>query len=103
MVVEKRKPHHDLTAFKAHFFTADALAVTKTALADAQALGFTRRKMVEAIQAIRPGHFYKSMTALADHTCWQDVYHVPFEGLVLYVKFTNDRLTVFRLLSFKEK
>jgi len=69
--VEKRKPHHELRAFKALFSKADALVVT--------------------------------ITALADHTCWQDVYHVPSEGIVLYVKFTDDRITVFRLLSFKRK
>jgi hypothetical protein len=34
---------------------------------------------------------------------WQDVYHVPYGGLVLYVKFVADVVTEFRLLSFKEK
>ena len=52
---------------------------------------------------MEPKHFYKSMTALSDHTAWQDVYHVPHNGRVLYVKFTGDRVTDFRLLSFKEK
>ena len=45
----------------------------------------------------------KSMTALADHTQWQDVYHVPWGDLLLYVKFTDDLITEFLLLSFKEK
>jgi len=101
--VEKRKPHHELRAFKALFSKADALVVTRTALADALALGYTRAKIVDVIQATEPEHFYKSMTSLTDHTCWQDVYHVPSEGIVLYVKFTDDRITVFRLLSFKRK
>ena len=52
---------------------------------------------------MRPGQFYKSMTSLADHTQWQDVYHVPWRELLLYVKFTDDRVTEFLLLSFKEK
>ena len=59
--------------------------------------------MVMAVAGMQARHFYKSMTALADHTRWQDVYHVPFAGLVLYVKFTAERMTGFRLLSFKEK
>ena len=101
--MEKRKPHHDLAAFKTRCSTSDALPVTSTALRDARALGYTLAKMVEAIQTMRAGHFYKSMTSFDDHTCWQDVYHVPYDGLVLYVKFTDDRLTEFRLLSFKEK
>lgn len=30
------------------------------------------------------------MMSRADHTIWQDVYHVPWERTVLYVKFTID-------------
>ncbi len=48
-------------------------------------------------------HFYKSMTAYADYSRWQDVYHVPSPVGVLYVKFTADVVTEFLLLSFKEK
>ncbi len=48
-------------------------------------------------------HFYKSMTSHADHRVWQDVYHIPSAIGVLYVKFTADAVTDFKLLSFKEK
>ena len=48
-------------------------------------------------------HFYKSMTSKANYKVWQDVYHVPSEVGVLYVKFMADTMTDFRLLSFKEK
>jgi motility quorum-sensing regulator/GCU-specific mRNA interferase toxin len=34
---------------------------------------------------------------------WQDVYRVPDDDLTLYVKFTSDTVTEFKLLSFKEK
>jgi len=101
--VEKRKPHHDLAAFKKAFSTPDALRVTKTALMDAMRLGFTRAGMVEVIQSMKSKQFYKSMTALADHSTWQDVYHVPWDDKVLYVKFTGECVTGFLLLSFKEK
>jgi motility quorum-sensing regulator/GCU-specific mRNA interferase toxin len=44
------------------------------------------------------------MTSYADNKVWQDVYNVPHdEGLILYVKFTSDLVTEFKLLSFKEK
>ena len=43
------------------------------------------------------------MTSHADHRQWQDVYHLPYDGLMLYVKFTADAVTEFTLLSFKEK
>lgn len=59
--------------------------------------------MVDIIQSMRTTHFYKSMTAVADHRSWQDVYHVPSSAGVLYVKFTADVITEFLLLSFKEK
>jgi motility quorum-sensing regulator / GCU-specific mRNA interferase toxin len=43
------------------------------------------------------------MTSYTDHTVWQDVYHLPYQGTVIYVKFVADVVTEFRLLSFKEK
>lgn len=46
---------------------------------------------------------YKSMTSNLDYKLWQDVYHVPHDDGTLYVKFTADVVTEFRLLSFKEK
>ena len=55
------------------------------------------------LQTMQRTHFYKSMTAYADHRVWQDVYHVPSQAGVLYVKFTADAVTEFLLLSFKEK
>ena len=42
------------------------------------------------------------MTSLADHRIWQDVYQVPFESLILYVKFTTDAQG-YLVISFKEK
>lgn len=47
--------------------------------------------------------FFKSMTTFADHRVWQDVYHVPARGLVLYVKFQADIVTEFAVVSFKER
>jgi motility quorum-sensing regulator/GCU-specific mRNA interferase toxin len=101
--VEKRKPHHDLAAFKKQFSTLVGVRITRSALKDAQALGFTLAMMMKVIQSMSAGQFYKSMTSHADPTQWQDVYHVPWKDLLLYVKFTDDRITEFLLLSFKEK
>ena len=100
---EKRKPHHDLQAFRATFSVPDALRITRAALQDAFALGFTRPMIVEVVQAMKRENFYKSMTALADNTKWQDVYRVPWGDQILYVKFTEERIIGFLLLSFKEK
>src|SRR5689334_21432410 len=102
-VFDKKTPTYDLASFRLIFSSPEKLVATLTAVRDAQALGFNRSDMVAALQAMRRQHFYKSMTSHADHTVWQDVYHVPFRGLVLYVKFTADRITEFKLLSFKER
>jgi motility quorum-sensing regulator / GCU-specific mRNA interferase toxin len=99
----KRKPTYDLEAFKSAFDTEDKLHVTGSALKSAAAIGFGRAEIVVTIHSMRRSHFYKSMTAYADNRLWQDVYHVPSEAGVLYVKFTADAMTEFLLLSFKEK
>ena len=100
---EKRKPTYDLDAFKEAFSTVDRLNITGTALKGAASLGFDRNDIVDVVQMMQRAHFYKSMTSYADHRIWQDVYHVPSEVGVLYVKFTADVVAEFLLLSFKEK
>jgi motility quorum-sensing regulator/GCU-specific mRNA interferase toxin len=102
-MTEKRKPTYDLEAFKAAFRSVEKLQVTGTALRGAASLGFGRAEIVATLQTMQRAHFYKSMTAYTDHRLWQDVYYVPSQAGVLYVKFTADALTEFLLLSFKEK
>ncbi len=92
-----------MAAFKAAFDDVDKLNVTGLAVRGAAALGFGRAEIVATIQTIQRKHFYKSMTSYADHRIWQDVYHVPSEVGMLYVKFTADVVTEFLLLSFKGK
>jgi motility quorum-sensing regulator / GCU-specific mRNA interferase toxin len=102
-VTEKRKPTYDLGGFKQAFCSVDKLAVTTTALQGAAALGMNRQGIVSTIQSMKRSHFYKSMTSHFDSRQWQDVYHVPVEGCEVYLKFTADAVTEFKLLSFKEK
>ncbi len=99
----KRKPTYDLETFQAAFSSVGKLAITTTARRTAAALGFSSAEIVATIQTMRHEHFHKSMTAYADCTQWQDVYHVPSSVGMLYVKFTADVVTEFLLLSFKEK
>jgi motility quorum-sensing regulator/GCU-specific mRNA interferase toxin len=91
--VEKARPTYDLDAIKAAIGSAETLAITRSAFSDALSLGFNRAAIATAIQGIRRPMFYKSMTTLADHRTWQDVYHVPADGLVLYMKFQADMVT----------
>jgi motility quorum-sensing regulator/GCU-specific mRNA interferase toxin len=100
--VEKRTPHYALESIKATFATASALRMTRTAQDNAFALGLLLADVVKIVQSMTREQFYKSMTSLGDHRIWQDVYHVPFESLVLYVKFTTDAQG-YLVISFKEK
>lgn len=101
--MEKRKPTYDLTAFKATCATVAKLNATGTAFKNAREMGFGPEDMVAAIQVMTPQMFYKSMTSYSDHRIWQDVYHVPFQGFDIYLKFTADAVTDFAVLSFKER
>lgn len=101
--MEKRKPSHDLAAFQAFVATPERLSITATATASAFALGFDRRAIAAALRALTRKHFYKSMTSYANPRAWQDVYHLPYGNMVLYIKFTDDAVTQFTVLSFKEK
>lgn len=101
--MEKWRPTYDLTAIKEALGSVETLSMTMTALRNATALGFDRSAIVAAITSIEKKMFYKSMTTHADNRLWQDVYHVPSGGLVLYVKFQANAVTEFTLVSFKEK
>jgi motility quorum-sensing regulator / GCU-specific mRNA interferase toxin len=101
--MEKRRPTYDLDAIKLSIGSVETLAITISAMRDAIALGFDRGGIVQTINSIERAMFYKSMTTLKDHRLWQDVYHVPWEGLTLYIKFQADVITEFSVVSFKEK
>lgn len=101
--VEKKRPTHDLSAFKACVSNIEKLNITVTAARSAASLGYTFQDIVDTIQKIERRHFHKSMTSHADNQSWQDVYYVPTEELTLYVKFTDDVVTEFKVLSFKGK
>ena len=96
--MEKFKPTYSLTDFKNSHF-----GITNTEYRTALDLGFRDKNIRDIVSTMEPQHFYKSMTSYADHKILQDVYHVPCGDLLLYVKFTQNVLSEFTLLSFKEK
>ena len=96
--MEKFIPTYNLEEFKNSDFR-----ITKTARENAADLGFGVSNIYEVVEKMKREHFYKSMTSYANHKIWQDVYHVPYENLILYVKFTKNVISDFTLLSFKEK
>ena len=96
--MEKFKPSYVLEKFQQSSF-----AITRTALKSAAELGLDSEGIRNIVATMEPSMFYKSMTSYADHRVWQDVYHVPWENCLLYIKFTEDVISEFLLLSFKEK
>ena len=70
-------------AVKAAIGAAETLVITRSAFPDALSLGFNRWEISAVIQGIQRPMYNKSMTTFADHRTWQDVYHVPVDGLVL--------------------
>ena len=96
--MEKFTPTYSLEEFKKSDYK-----VTVTADKTARALGFDRNGIKNVVSTMEQKHFYKSMTSYANHKIWQDVYFVPYEDLTLYVKFTQNVISEFILLSFKEK
>lgn len=96
--MEKFSPSYSLTEFKNSDY-----GITITAKKTARDLGFDIDGIDKVISTIERKHFYKSMTSYANHRIWQDVYHVPYGDLILYIKFTQNVVSEFTLLSFKEK
>lgn len=100
---DKLRPTYDLAAFQQACARRSGVAFTGAAVRGAAELGFGRAEMLEVLRAMERRHFYKSMTSIADHRVWQDVYHAPSPTGLVYVKFTAGTVTQFTLLSFKEK
>jgi hypothetical protein len=98
-IMDKYTPTYDLDSFKKSSFL-----ITTTALQSAAELGFTRADIQTVVSSMEKHHFYKSMTSKYNHGLWQDVYHVPTEQYLLYIKFTADNsICEFKMLSFKQK
>jgi len=101
--MEKRKPSYDLAAIKAAIGSLSTLSMTVSAYRDAINLGFDDVGIVEIVNSVERPMFVKSITTYGDHRVWQDVYYVTFENYVIYLKFQADRVTEFRIISFKER
>ena len=96
--MEKFTSTYNLEDFKTSNFT-----ITRSAEKTALDLKFNRNDIRKVVSSMEQNHFYKSMTSYANHKIWQDVYHVPCGNMILYVKFTQNAISEFTLLSFKEK
>lgn len=61
-------------------------SITRTAKRGAAALGLGDEDIVDAVLELTSMHFYKSMEAEQQPGLWQDVYHLDYLGVQLYIK-----------------
>jgi hypothetical protein len=60
--------------------------ITRAAIDAASSLHLDVDHIVEAVLALGPEHFYKSMESEACPGLWQDVYHLEYRHTWMYVK-----------------
>jgi motility quorum-sensing regulator/GCU-specific mRNA interferase toxin len=97
--MEKRVPHYALREIQAAAVRLGAAAFTKSAIDGGRGMGLTLAEMLAVIAALDRRAFYKSMTTLADHRVWQDVYRAATAAGPAYVKVTLREGAV--VISFK--
>ena len=100
--MEKLKQHYALADIKAAFADPASLNRSFASRQGADDLDMDDSEVVAVIQALTLSDFDKSMTSMADHKVWQDVYKPVRDGRTLYVKFTVDARQALFLISFKE-
>ena len=100
--MENRKPHYPLANFKAAFADPTGLNRSFVSKQGADELGMDDDAVVAVIQGLTSADFDKSMTSIADHRVWQDVYKPSIGGRTIYVKFTLDACQAPLLISFKK-
>jgi len=101
--MEKKRPHYALDAIRQIVAERRVNAFTSTALVGAAQFGLSPDEAVEVVLGMKSSTFYKSMTTHADHTIWQDVYHVVLKSRrIAYVKVTL-RENGIVVIQFKEK
>jgi len=77
--------------------------ISDAAVAGAHELGFDREEIVEAVLSLNPSDFYKSMESDRFPGLWQDVYHLCFRGVYLYIKLQLDADGFAVVIQFKRR
>lgn len=97
---EKWTPHTRLHIVK-NRVRLGKVRTTMSAYNGAAALGFSSRiEMYDAVLALTPSDFHKSMTADKDPGYWQEIYRPVYNGQSIYLKLiVKDDVVI---VSFKE-
>lgn len=102
-MMEKGTPHTRLHIIKQKVREGKVRA-TSSAFEGADELGFTQPLLpwlCDIILLLRPKDFYKSMTALHDHTLWHEVYRPLYGSQRIYMKLIVQEDVL--IVSFKER
>ena len=82
--MEKLKPHYALEMIKAAFIDPSRLNRSFVSKQGSDDLDMDDAAVVAAIQGLSRLDFDKSMTSIADHRIWQDVYKPRIAGCMIY-------------------
>jgi hypothetical protein len=101
---DKRLPTYDLDEIQRLVGQGElSRFVTEAAAEEAERLGFVLDDVVEAVLLLSPENFYKTMEASRFPGRWQDVYHLSFRGVPLYIKLQIDNCGRAVVIQFKRK
>jgi motility quorum-sensing regulator/GCU-specific mRNA interferase toxin len=106
MLPSKRRgtPTYDLQEVQRLVGQGELSRVISNAAAEAaDRLGFVRDDVVEAVLSLAPENFYKTMEASRFPGLWQDVYHLRFRGVRVYIKLQIDGLGRGVVIQFKRR
>ncbi|MEE4156359.1 type II toxin-antitoxin system MqsR family toxin [Pseudomonas viridiflava] len=85
----KYKPSYDLSELQKIVAKDPDNSFTGAALKTIAVAELSFDAAVELVSLIEPINFYKSMPCDDDSGWYQDVYYVPYQETVMYIKFTN--------------
>jgi motility quorum-sensing regulator / GCU-specific mRNA interferase toxin len=77
--------------------------ITSTAVEGARMAGLEQSGIVEAVLELTPSCFYKSMESDQRPGLWQDVYHLRYAGVDLYIKLQIDVDGFATVVQFKRR
>ncbi len=101
MVTNYQDPTYDLRSIQREMNSIKTLRVTVSARQGAVSLGFSDHDVVDLIQSLSVGDFYKTMPPInPKFTAYQDVYKAQFLGKSVYIKF--QKISGFFVISCKE-
>lgn len=76
--------------------------ITDAARIGAAGLECLEPEILDGVRSLCPEHFYKSMESEQLDGYWQDVYHLPFAGSLVYLKVQIYRSHAV-IIQFKRK